>query len=152
MQAELVVLGGAFFVNGNVNPAAEANIFGDPEAADFVLGLCPRCLIVGLDVTHKVDMNDARFILYSDVLCCEIDLQSCPPVPKCPAHGAADSSVGHVVATQSEGHLAAGFRIQVVHVTHERARMRNNPFAEPTWASDSLRWYFQTESNGPVCD
>lgn len=35
---ELVVLGGAFFVNGNVNPAAEANIFGDPEAADFVFG------------------------------------------------------------------------------------------------------------------
>lgn len=35
---ELVVLGGAFFVNGNVNPAAEANVFGDAEAADFVLG------------------------------------------------------------------------------------------------------------------
>lgn len=49
-----MVLGGAFFVNGNVNPAAEANIFGDPEAADLVLGLCPRCRIVGLDVTHKV--------------------------------------------------------------------------------------------------
>lgn len=37
-QAELVVLGGAFFVNGNVNPAAEANIFGDPDAADIVFG------------------------------------------------------------------------------------------------------------------
>ena len=48
-----MVLGGAFFVNGNVNPAAEANIFGDPEAADLVLGLCPRCRVVGLDVTHK---------------------------------------------------------------------------------------------------
>ena len=54
-----MVLGGAFFVNGNVNPAAEANIFGDPEAADFALGLCPRCLIVGLDVTHKVRGNPA---------------------------------------------------------------------------------------------
>ena len=49
-----MVLGGAFFVNGNVNPAAEANIFGDAEAADLVLGLCPRCRIVGLDVTHQV--------------------------------------------------------------------------------------------------
>ena len=47
------MLGGAFFVNGNVNPAAEANIFGDAEAADLVLGLCPRCRVVGLDVTHK---------------------------------------------------------------------------------------------------
>lgn len=33
-----MVLGGAFFVNGNVNPAAEANIFGDPDAADIVFG------------------------------------------------------------------------------------------------------------------
>ena len=33
-----MVLGGAFFVNGNVNPAAEANIFGDADAADIVFG------------------------------------------------------------------------------------------------------------------
>ncbi|KAJ0921391.1 putative inosine/uridine-preferring nucleoside hydrolase domain, ribonucleoside hydrolase [Helianthus annuus] len=33
---QIVLLGGAFLVNGNVNPASEANIFGDPEAADIV--------------------------------------------------------------------------------------------------------------------
>ena len=31
-----MVLGGAFYCNGNVNPAAEANIFGDTEAANVV--------------------------------------------------------------------------------------------------------------------
>lgn len=36
MQSRIVVLGGAFFCNGNVNPAAEANIFGDPDAANVV--------------------------------------------------------------------------------------------------------------------
>lgn len=35
-QARIVVLGGAFFCNGNVNPAAEANIYGDPDAANVV--------------------------------------------------------------------------------------------------------------------
>ena len=35
-QAKLVVLGGAFCLNGNVNPAAEANIYGDPDAANVV--------------------------------------------------------------------------------------------------------------------
>jgi len=32
----VIVLGGAFYEPGNVNPVAEANIFGDPEAADLV--------------------------------------------------------------------------------------------------------------------
>jgi hypothetical protein len=36
VQARVVVLGGAFYCNGNVNPAAEANVFGDPEAANVV--------------------------------------------------------------------------------------------------------------------
>lgn len=52
--AELVVLGGAFFTNGNVNPAAEANIFGDPEAADVVFSSQAKMRVVGLDVTHSV--------------------------------------------------------------------------------------------------
>ncbi len=47
-QAELVVLGGAFFINGNVNPAAEANIFGDPDAADIVLGGSANTRVVNL--------------------------------------------------------------------------------------------------------
>ena len=58
LQAELVILGGAFFVNGNINPAAEANIFGDPEAADFVLGQpVDNVRMVGLDVTHEVSLT-----------------------------------------------------------------------------------------------
>ena len=35
-QGRVVVLGGAFWCNGNVNPAAEANIYGDPDAANLV--------------------------------------------------------------------------------------------------------------------
>lgn len=38
LQKELVVLGGAINHSGNVNPAAEANFFADPLAADEVLG------------------------------------------------------------------------------------------------------------------
>ena len=55
---EVVALGGAFFRNGNVTPAAEANILADPAAADLVLstpGLSVR--MVGLDVTHSCRMT-----------------------------------------------------------------------------------------------
>ena len=57
LQQELVVLGGAFFCNGNVTPCAEANIIGDTDAADFVLGQSPSIRLVGLDVTHKCTMS-----------------------------------------------------------------------------------------------
>ena len=48
----LVVLGGAFHTSGNVNPAAEANIYGDPDAANVVFSRVPNCWLLGLDVTH----------------------------------------------------------------------------------------------------
>ncbi|GMH38210.1 hypothetical protein BSKO_06094 [Bryopsis sp. KO-2023] len=49
--AGLVCMGGAFFMNGNVNPASEANIRSDPEAADFVFRKGSNITAIGLDVT-----------------------------------------------------------------------------------------------------
>lgn len=54
---EVVVMGGAFHLNGNVSPAAEANIHGDPEAADVVFTAPWRVTVVGLDVTLKTVMT-----------------------------------------------------------------------------------------------
>ncbi|KAL4347395.1 hypothetical protein GQ457_17G006080 [Hibiscus cannabinus] len=56
---QIVLLGGAFAVNGNVNPAAEANIFGDPDAADIVFTSGADILAVGINVTHQVVFTDA---------------------------------------------------------------------------------------------
>ncbi|KAL5231005.1 hypothetical protein ABZP36_029781 [Zizania latifolia] len=56
---QIVILGGAYSVNGNVNPAAEANIFGDPEAADIVFTSGADVLAVGINITHQVVLSDA---------------------------------------------------------------------------------------------
>ncbi|KZV37844.1 putative uridine nucleosidase 2 [Dorcoceras hygrometricum] len=56
---QIVLLGGAFAVNGNVNPAAEANIFGDPDAADVVFTSGADILAVGINVTHQVILTDS---------------------------------------------------------------------------------------------
>ncbi|XP_050388148.1 probable uridine nucleosidase 2 [Argentina anserina] len=56
---QIVLLGGSFAVNGNVNPAAEANIFGDPDAADIVFTSGADILAVGINVTHQVVLTDA---------------------------------------------------------------------------------------------
>ncbi|WP_308640101.1 nucleoside hydrolase [Paenibacillus silvisoli] len=47
----LYVMGGAVHVAGNVTPTSEANIWGDPEAADFVIQSGIPMTLVGLDVT-----------------------------------------------------------------------------------------------------
>ena len=57
---EVVVMGGAFFNHGNVSPAAEANILGDPEAADLVLTAPWPVTVIGLDVTLKTTMTRRR--------------------------------------------------------------------------------------------
>lgn len=57
---QVVIMGGAFGTDGvcgNVTPAAEANILGDPDAADIVFGAGWPVVIVGLDVTQRTVMS-----------------------------------------------------------------------------------------------
>lgn len=54
----VVLMGGAFTVPGNVTPVAEANILGDPHAADIVFNADWNVTAVGLDVTTKILVND----------------------------------------------------------------------------------------------
>lgn len=50
---EVVIMGGAITVPGNVRAHAEANIYSDPEAARFVFQSGLPITLVGLDVTMK---------------------------------------------------------------------------------------------------
>ena len=52
--AEVVVMGGAVRVRGNVTPYAEFNIFTDPLAAQIVFESGLPIRVVPLDVTHQV--------------------------------------------------------------------------------------------------
>ena len=58
--AGMVIMGGAAFVPGNASPAAEANIFNDPEAADIVFGADCPIVMCGLDVTEATIMTSAQ--------------------------------------------------------------------------------------------
>ncbi len=53
-----VIMGGAAFVGGNVTPVAEANIWGDPEAAWVVFHSGMPITMVGLDVTMQARISD----------------------------------------------------------------------------------------------
>ena len=54
---QVVIMGGAFYCPGNITPAAEANIHGDPEAADFIFTAGWPIVVAGLDVTGQTHMK-----------------------------------------------------------------------------------------------
>ncbi|WP_226621579.1 nucleoside hydrolase [Alloyangia pacifica] len=57
---EIVLMGGAYFEVGNYTPAAEFNIYVDPEAASEVFGSGVPLVVMPLDVTHKALVTKPR--------------------------------------------------------------------------------------------
>lgn len=57
---QIVLMGGAYFEVGNITPAAEFNIYVDPEAADIVFKSGVPLVVMPLDVTHQALVTSAR--------------------------------------------------------------------------------------------
>ncbi len=57
---EIVLMGGGLFEGGNITPAAEFNIYVDPEAAQVVLAAGVPTTVIPLDCTHQVLTTRAR--------------------------------------------------------------------------------------------
>ncbi len=57
---EIVLMGGAYFEVGNITPAAEFNIYVDPEAAEIVFKSGVPLTVMPLDVTHKALVTKPR--------------------------------------------------------------------------------------------
>lgn len=57
---QIVLMGGAYFEVGNITPAAEFNIYVDPEAAEIVFKSGVPLVVMPLDVTHKALTTRAR--------------------------------------------------------------------------------------------
>jgi len=64
---EIVLMGGAYFEVGNITPAAEFNIYVDPEAAEVVMKSGTNITIMPLDVTHKALVTSARNKAFRDI-------------------------------------------------------------------------------------
>lgn len=56
----IVLMGGGLFEGGNITPAAEFNIFVDPQAAAIVFASGVPIVMMPLDVTHKVRTTRER--------------------------------------------------------------------------------------------
>ena len=57
---QIVLMGGAYFEVGNITPAAEFNIFVDPDAAKIVFASGIEIVVMPLDVTHKALVTTQR--------------------------------------------------------------------------------------------
>ena len=65
--ARIVLMGGAYFEVGNITPAAEFNIYVDPEAAKLVFGAGAPLTVLPLDVTHKALTTADRVQAFRDM-------------------------------------------------------------------------------------
>ncbi|MGO4853143.1 nucleoside hydrolase [Phaeovulum sp. W22_SRMD_FR3] len=63
----IVLMGGAYFEVGNITPAAEFNIYVDPEAAEIVFKCGAPIVVLPLDVTHKALTSRARVQGFRDI-------------------------------------------------------------------------------------
>ncbi|MCY4196771.1 MAG: nucleoside hydrolase [Rhodobacteraceae bacterium] len=61
---EIVLMGGANFERGNVTPAAEFNIYVDPQAADIVFSSGVPITVMSLDVTHQALTTTERIAAF----------------------------------------------------------------------------------------
>jgi purine nucleosidase len=64
---QIVLMGGAYFEVGNITPAAEFNIFVDPEAAAHVFKSGIDIVMMPLDVTHQVLVTPQRVAAMRDL-------------------------------------------------------------------------------------
>ena len=64
---DIVLMGGAYFEVGNITPAAEFNIYVDPEAAEIVFKAGAPITVMPLDVTHKALVTKARNDAFRDL-------------------------------------------------------------------------------------
>ena len=65
--AQIVLMGGGYFEGGNITPAAEFNIYVDPEAADIVFRAGVDLVVMPLDVTHKALTTKARVAAFRGI-------------------------------------------------------------------------------------
>jgi ribosylpyrimidine nucleosidase len=56
----IIIMGGAL-MQGNITPSAEFNVYADPEAAKIVFNSGAEIYMMGLDVTHKVLLDEENF-------------------------------------------------------------------------------------------
>ncbi|WP_206456372.1 nucleoside hydrolase [Aurantimonas marina] len=64
---DVVLMGGGCFEAGNITPAAEFNIFVDPEAAAIVFASGAAITVLPLDVTHQMRSTRSRIAAFGDL-------------------------------------------------------------------------------------
>ena len=64
---QIILMGGAYFEVGNITPAAEFNIFVDPEAAKIVVNSGVKITVLPLDVTHKALISEERITAFKEI-------------------------------------------------------------------------------------
>ena len=64
---EIIIMGGAIHVDGNITEFSEFNFYSDPHAVDFVLRSATNTTLIPLDVTTKILLTKDDIELFEDL-------------------------------------------------------------------------------------
>jgi len=62
--ARIVMMAGAYFEVGNITPAAEFNVYVDPDAADVVMSAGVPIVMASLDLSHQMQSTPERLAAF----------------------------------------------------------------------------------------
>jgi len=102
---EVVIMGGGDRIT-NASPAAEFNIFGDPEALEILLQSGIKTTIVPLDATHQALINEAQAADLLAIGTAPAKLFHDTIMERIAAYGRRDSDMGALKATPLHDPLA----------------------------------------------
>ena len=144
---ELVIMGGTVEEPGNVSPLAEANFWNDPHAADAVLGADWPATVVGLDVTHRIMLDDEHLAHLRDAAGATGELiwqssrfyidfyarRANSARRECAMHDAA--AVAHVVLPESFEHVSGAARVvpDGIAIGQLALDRKGHDYPEPHW-------------------
>ncbi len=147
---QIILMSGGDHI-ANATPAAEFNAFGDPEALEIILQSGIDTVIVTLDTTHKVLINEKQAAEIAAIGTAPAKLISDTISQRIDAYGQRDSDMSALKAAPLHDPLALCYAIHPEVLTELPEVSCHVTLTGPTTGQTVVDWRLRFEKEAPNC-